>query len=153
MSEAQILDAMGSIKFAPIRIKPSFVRLNPYSPPEFELRFEKGDNPTLWAAYNKVRSQIQNRNSEIYTGFHMSITRKIEFRSPEDEKAFLVRGQEAVEHWRKIYPNGTLLQPSEREELNGNLLTDEYAIPGWLYLFWNRNDIRAYFPPTEDECV
>jgi hypothetical protein len=156
LSKAQIVDAMSRVQFPPIKVKPSFVQLNDDEPPEFELRFMAEDNPSLRLAHEIIDPEFinRNRNAETFTDykfhFHMSITRKISFRSFEDRARFLQHAAEVVEHWRMMYPDGVLLQPDPREDLAGKLHPDEIAKPGGLYLFWGRNKVVAYFPPTSN---
>lgn len=43
MTEQQIVDIMQQISFAPIRLKPRYVRFNPDDPPEFEVKRMPGE--------------------------------------------------------------------------------------------------------------
>ena len=149
LSEEEIFAIMEDVEFEPIRLKPSYVRLNDEDPPEFELRFEPQDNPELYALYETLLARITNPTRELGNPFHMTISRKVVFRSPERSEAWLEQSNAVVEEWRLAYPDGIVLTPDPAELDRGTITLDEWENPGGIYLFWNRNEIRQYFPPTQ----
>ena len=150
VNESEIRDAMASLVFPPLKIKPSYARYNDDSPPEFELRFAPEDNKDLYATYERVAELFKNRNREVDpdSKFHMSIARKAAFRSEDAKAAFLDAANARVGEWRKAYPDGVVLKPDPGDCASGKIDPVACERPGGLYLFLNRNDARVYFPPT-----
>lgn len=148
LTEEEIVAIVEDIEFEPIRLKPSYVRLNDDNPPEFELRFEPQDNPELYALYETLLARITNPTRELGDPFHMTISRKVVFRSPERGEAWLKYCNAVVEEWRSAYSDGIVLTPDPAELDRGTITREELENPGGIYLFWNRNEIHRYFPPT-----
>ncbi len=148
LSEEEIVAIMQTVDFAPIPLKPSYVRLNDDSPPEYELRFQPEDNPELYALYETLLEKFRNPTREAGDPFHMSITRKVEFRSASLRDAWLEQSDAVVDRWRAQYPDGVILTPDPAELERGAVTPEEVSVPGGVYLFWNRNLLRRYFPPT-----
>jgi hypothetical protein len=145
MSFAEVDAILSSMDVEPIRLKPSKAALNDDSPAEWELVFTAKDNPTLAAVQAELREKFNNRLRELPDKFHMSIARKLAFRSPKDEKGFLDKAQEEVARWRSMYPDGTILTPDRNTK---GITQQEVDQPGGLYLFGNRNSILRYYPPS-----
>ena len=108
------------------------------------------DNPELFELYEQLVGAFANRNFEVdrASKFHMTVARKLSFRSAEAKSDFLARGEAAVEAWRQKYPDGALLTPDERKVTLGHVSQEEVDNPGGVYLFLGRNNVRRYFPPT-----
>ena len=119
---------------------------------EMELRFDRDENPDLAAVQEQLRARVTNRMVSFPPTFHMSITRKLHWRSAELRDQFLAGANAAVSRWRAANPRGVVLTADpaapRANDTNLGVSEPELASPGGLYLFWNRNDIRAYFPPT-----
>jgi len=145
MTLSEVDELLSSMKFDPIRLKPSYATLNTDSPPEFELRFARDENPTMVAVQSSLTSRFHNRLRELPDHFHMSIARKVRFRSSSNKKAFLDKGHGEVVRWRKQYPQGTVLIPEAHTE---EVKQQEIDQPGGIYLFGNRNEILKYYPPV-----
>jgi len=148
LTEEEIVAIMETVEFEPIRLKPSYVRLNPDDPPEYELRFQPEDNPELYALYEDLLREFTNPTREAGDPFHMSITRKVIFRSADLQEAWLEQSNSIVDQWRAQHPDGVVLTPDPVELERGNVTPRELDEPGGIYLFSNRNEIRRYFPPT-----
>ena len=69
------------------------------------------------------------------------------------------KGNAVIQKWRAANPLGVVLTAdplavqANATTMNGTAMNDgvtetELTSPGGLYLYWNRNDIKAYFPPT-----
>lgn len=131
--------------FAPLRVKPTAAALNGDDPPEWELNFSAKDNPGLVALQAQLAGLFQNRLRELPDHLHMSVARKVRFRSAGGEAAFKARAGVEVARWRARYPHGAVLTPEVGAEGVTQLEADR---PGGIYLFSNRNTILKYYPPA-----
>lgn len=152
LSEAEIRKIMANASFEPICVLPSRLVTNgdlPWS--EMELRFDRSENPDLANVQERLRALFTNRMVSFPASFHMSITRKLHWRSDEHKESFLAAGNAAIQRWRAANPNGVVLRPDPAAPVANDtslgVTMPELASPGGLYLYWNRNDIRGYFPP------
>jgi len=135
MQVNEIIDAVYATPFAPLKVKPLKLQLNNDSPPELELRFEADNTSAIWQFYTQLLANTNRPCTEEGSPFHMTIARKVAFRSEELMNEFLQKGNEIVQTWRQEYPDGVALG------------TEDIGY-GHAYLFLNRNEIVYEFKPT-----
>ena len=135
------------------RVLPSRLVTNddlPWS--EMELLFDRDENPDLMAVQEQLRAAYTNRLVSFPPTFHMTITRKLHWRSAALRDQFLAGGNAAIQQWRAANPWGVVLgaDPAafRANDTNIGVTEPELASPGGLYLYWNRNNVKAYFPPA-----
>jgi len=149
ISEKEIIEVMksGKILIPQIEVLPTKVQLNSDSPPELELRFDMpwgpdfvettSELPPNWQLrfiHNQLFKHFYNPSRYCPSPFHVTIARKVEFRSDEHKEAYFSMCEAVLKKWKLAGPR----------PLNANPVDNKSGI----WLFTDRTKPTHFFPPN-----
>jgi len=132
----ELVRRLNSVPFPPLKVKPWEVVLNDDHPAKVELRMETVNTSSIYQYIISLGKVLYERPCTKLEGhFHVSMGRKVGFRSLAHQRSFLSKANAVVLRWRQQYPDGVALGT---------------PVWGWgnSYLFLNRENVVEVFRPT-----